>query len=241
MLNANFLLLFILAHLTGDYILQTNKIAKMKAEGLRGVTIHALIVGLVQVVLLSCYGFRGIIVGVIGTLIHYGIDSLKLRLVRYFSKMELLLYLFDQALHFIVLVLLTLFLAPDSGWVEKYILYVRLLTAAALLLGMAAVTVKTVVRGFLESVRNQSFFLNKERWWDTLTCAILAGIVALLTFASLPLSIGSLIAILGVFPYGRLQRKAYRYNWQASLLKYITLLVFVALAVWISGSNYFLG
>lgn len=238
MLNNNFLLLFILAHLTGDYILQTNKIAKMKSKSLKGVAIHTLIVGLVQVVLLSCYGIRGIIVGVIGTAIHFGIDELKLILGRRFRKKELLLYLFDQGFHFLVLVLLTLFLAPDSGWVEKYTPFIRLLTAVALLFGMAAVTAKIVARGFLEEVRNQMFFLGKERWWDTLTIAIVAVIEALPVLVSIPLPVGYSIVILGVFPYGRFQKKAYHYDWQAFLLKYITLLIFAALAVWIARGGY---
>lgn len=232
-MNNNFLLLFVLAHLTGDYILQTNKIAKMKSESLRGVTIHILMVGFVQVAMLSCYGIKGGIAGIIATTIHFGIDCLKLRIGRQFRKMELLLYLLDQGLHLLTLVLITLFLAPDNGWVEDYIPYIRLLTAVTLLFGMATVSAKTVARGFSRKIRNQSFFLAKERWRDTLTVTMIAVVVVLLALASLPLPIGLLISVLGVIPYGRLQKKAYGYHWQASLLKYVTLLVFTALAIWI--------
>lgn len=238
MLNYNFLLLFLLAHLTGDYILQTNKIFKMKSEGLKGVAIHTLIVGLVQVVLLSCYGIRGIIAGVIGTVIHFGIDELKLIIVRQSVKKELLIYLFDQGLHFLVLVLLTLFLAPDSGWVEKYTLYIRILTAAALLFGMAVVTAKTVVRSFFKEVGSQMFFLGKERWWDTLTVAIVAVIAVLPAVVSITLPVGYSMAILGVIPYGRLQKKAYHYDRKVFMLKYITLLIFATLAGWIVRGGY---
>lgn len=227
MLNNDFFLLFVLAHLVGDYVLQTNKIARMKSEGFKGVALHTLIVGLVQITLLSGCGVRGLLAGAIGTLIHYGIDCLKFILGRYLKKMELLLYLFDQGLHFLVMLLITVILAPRTGEISNYIPYIRLLVGLILIIWTAAVTAKTVIRNFFADIRGGSFFVRQERWSDALTGGILFGSIFIH-----PL-LGMFVILSGTYVYYRMQNKAYRYNCKVALVKYATLVLFVVLAMWI--------
>lgn len=224
MLNSDFFLLFVLAHLIGDYVLQTNKIARMKSEGLRGVTLHTLIVGLVQLALLSGYGVRGILAAVVGTVLHYGIDCLKLMLGKHFKKMELLLYLFDQGLHFLVMLLLTLIFVPKTDELGNYIPYIRMSVGLILVIWTAAVTAKTFIRTYFEDTRGGSFFLKWERWSDALTGGILY-----ISIIVHPL-LGMFVILSGAYVYCRIQNKDYRYNRRVALIKYAVLVIFAVLS-----------
>ncbi len=90
-----FVLLFLLAHLLGDFVFQFNKIAEMKAKSLKGILIHVMIVGMIKVIIMGFfYGVRGVIIALCVASIHFLIDYMKLRLKKIHStNSKSLLYL----------------------------------------------------------------------------------------------------------------------------------------------------
>lgn len=225
MLNHEFLLIFILAHLTGDYALQTDNIAKQKSESIKGIAIHVSLVCLSQMLFLSLFGIRGIAAALTGAGIHFFIDLMKLRLGERLKRIELLYYFLDQALHLLVIVVLTLVFAPAEGSMGSYILYVKLLIGLVLLVYTATVTAKNVARHFFRELKARRFFEKNERWIDAVTGGLLfaSGIAR-------PL-ISSLLLLAGIYFYNRLQAAAFGYGWKISLVKYITLMVFALLVL----------
>lgn len=224
MLNKEFFTLFVLAHLIGDYVLQTNHIAKIKAEGFKGVAIHTLLVGLAQLCLLSFFGIGGIVAALVGAGIHFLIDCLKIILSKSFKKRELLLYLADQLLHLLVIMLLTFVFAPAESGGESYLPYARLFIAFIVLFYTSTVTAKTVVRNFFPEMVNCSFFEKNERWSDALVGGLLYA-----SFVIHPV-LAIFASVIGAFVYCRIQKSVYRYRLQVSLAKYATLVLFVLLA-----------
>jgi len=222
-LNNEFFLFFVLAHLTGDYVLQTNKVAKLKAEGIKGVAIHTSLVGLVQLIFLSFFGIRGIAVALLGTGIHFLIDYMKLILGKRLQKIELLYYFIDQALHLLVILLLTLAFAPKESMVGSYIPYIKMFIGLILIVYTSTVTAKNVARNFYPEIKIRKFFENNERWVDALTgvslyCSYLVHPVLFL-FA----------LVIGAIVYCRLQAVAYKYSLWVSMTKFFVLGLFAFL------------
>ena len=101
-MNNQMLLVFISAHLCGDFLLQTNKIARLKAESIKGLFIHSLIVTVCQVLFLSFFGINGIIAAIICGVIHFFIDYIKYAYIKKL-KYQLPYFIIDQIFHFIVI------------------------------------------------------------------------------------------------------------------------------------------
>lgn len=93
--------LLIISHLTGDFLLQTAKIADLKQEGRKGILLHTGIVTTAHILFLCMFGFIGIIAGITAGISHFFIDNLKKNIKPYFKKSKLTLFIFDQLLHII--------------------------------------------------------------------------------------------------------------------------------------------
>ena len=228
MLNREFLLLFILAHLLGDYALQTDYIAKVKTQGIKGIALHTLIVGAAQVILLSVFGVRGILTGLAGAVLHFFVDWWKLYLGRRMKHRILLLYLMDQVLHLLIIVMLTLWMAPEGRHAEQEIQLIQLSISAILILFTSTVTVKTVLRSFYPELRKQNFFEIRERWIDALS-----GLVLYAFFWIHPvLAVAAMLS--GIYGYNQIQKKFYSYTWQMGTVKYVVIDVFVLFSAFLT-------
>ncbi|MFH1546806.1 MAG: DUF3307 domain-containing protein [Patescibacteria group bacterium] len=102
----NLFLLLVLAHLLGDYPLQTNWIYRQKFRSWSGGLWHAAILFLCFAVILSPYLANWRVAALVATIsfIHYLQDYLKIEIVNKRKKMTAFSgLLFDQLLHFLFL------------------------------------------------------------------------------------------------------------------------------------------
>ncbi len=93
----------LLAHLVGDFLLQTSSLAKKKKKSVWMMVLHSLINGAAAYLFLASWSTW--LVPLVATVSHFLIDFTKSR----FKKDALWLFLADQTLHLMVIVLLVLF------------------------------------------------------------------------------------------------------------------------------------
>ena len=219
MLNTVFFLLFILAHLIGDFVLQTNKIAAMKASKLKGVLIHAGIVTAVQVVMMSAFGLNGVIAGLAGGIIHFFIDYLKLHI----AKLGFIYFIVDQAVHLVVILVLSIILQYQNSLYDIYLSYIKLAVIVIVITYVSAVAVKILVRDIFPGLKKDSFFARRERLLDTLTLTLICACFLLSVY------LGAAAVALIVYFYYRLQKNLFKYITAVILIKYTayTFLAFI--------------
>lgn len=213
MLKVEFLLMFILAHLAGDYVFQTNKLASLKASKIKGVVLHSLIVTVVQSAALSFFGAYGTIAGLAGGAAHFLIDLLKLYLNRYFRRAEFAYFIFDQLLHLAVMAAITQMTAVKSGIPFPYI-WLKHTIALLMMSFFMTVAARTLVRDIFPSEKNAAFFGKHERLYDAA-----AAIILWLCWKS-PFPWSLLANVLLLFPYIYLHRRLLNYRHDMILLKY---------------------
>lgn len=126
----NLLLTLLLAHLFADFPLQTNRLARLKMNSLKGVLIHVLIyIGVTALLLQQPLQYWPLILGLGG--IHFMIDAAK---TIYATKHVVIYFVVDQLLHFISMVIAT-YLAyqfwptAPAGVLPAYWLHIALLCA----------------------------------------------------------------------------------------------------------------
>lgn len=212
-MNYSFLLIFILAHLAGDFTMQTDSISKNKSASIRGLAVHAGIVVLLQAGFLCAYGLKGALLGVVSGLIHFGLDFLKETMGKNIGA-RFWYYLFDQLLHITVIVLLTLFFAPSRALLPIDDLYVKISIIAITLIFVSNITAKILVRDLNEGVRKEPFFKKNERITDAIICIA----VFLAMFLSFPVFL--IPAALGYYPYARFMKTTFGYPFAISAVKY---------------------
>lgn len=227
-------LLFFLAHLAGDFVLQTNKIAALKMSSTKGLIIHTLLVSAVAMALLSILGANGIAIGFISGVFHLVIDYIKTKLQKKIYIKGLIYFLLDQALHLIVIALLVkAFLSIyanyslQSSWfitwigiaADDFIAGVRLIILFILITYVSTIFVKMILRDLYPDVRKTAFFFKWERIIDafigalTFVCIYFLDIYALIPF------------ILLYFLYSRIQMKLFEYHKNIAPVKYVTILL----------------
>ncbi len=98
-------LLFLLAHFIGDYVLQNDQIVAWKHRSFKGVVFHSLLVTLAFIVVLWPYLHNQAVLFAIGLnwVLHLAQDQLKIKMIDRFGS-ALSAFLFDQAVHLIVAV-----------------------------------------------------------------------------------------------------------------------------------------
>ncbi len=204
-MNVDFLLVFLLAHFFGDFVFQTNKIARMKEENLRGVLYHSSIVLLFQVVFLSVYGIRGILAGVLSAITHVAFDAVKLVLGKKIRKITLLYFFVDQCLHIAVILLLTdafhpAFTLPSTvSFLVKCALFLIIFTY------ITTILCKMLLRDCFVSIRSTAFFWKRERIQDGLFSVLVFLGTALQALPPL------LVMLLAIPTYILTQRRQYPY------------------------------
>jgi len=219
MMNNSFFVIFILAHLVGDFVLQTDKIAKEKASSIKGVLIHSLIVILVQMLFLSVFGIKGIISGFLSGFIHFFIDHIKFYINKkmLLKNMQTLYFLFDQAIHIAIILFLTLTLGKDLG--EKNIEHIEYLKYAVsiIILAYASTVASKILIFDLNLIpKDKGFFMKNERLIDGVI-AIFIWII--IYFIKGKLVVSALIFIL-FFLYVTVGKKLYKYYNKVYLIKY---------------------
>ncbi|KJS85813.1 MAG: hypothetical protein JM58_07715 [Peptococcaceae bacterium BICA1-8] len=218
MIGGRIFLISVLGHLLGDFVLQTEKIAEQKSSSKKALLIHGGIITLVQVFLLSFYGILGIWVGLVSGFLHLGVDLLK----TYISKGKLLseffLYIIDQFVHLLILLLVILiFLKNKDPWFLD-IGYVKIIIGIILLTFVSTVTIKILIRDVQPKLKEAKLFYNYERLIDGGFSLILCGLIFLPIYYSIALSIFSF------YFYQRIQ-KLYAYSIAIITLKYFCFLL----------------
>jgi len=219
MMNNSFFVIFIFAHLVGDFVLQTDKIAKEKASSIRGVFVHSSIVLLVQMLFLSVFGINGMISGFISGFFHFFIDFIKFYINKkmLLKNMQFLYFLFDQAVHIVIILFLTFILGKDLGEnYSQYIEYLKYVTSIIILAYTSTVGSKILIFDLDLIPKEKGFFMKNERIIDAVI-AILIWII--INFIQGKLIVSALIFIL-FFLYLALGKKLYKYYNKVYLIKY---------------------
>ena len=199
-------------------MLQTNKIAELKAAGLKGLWIHTLIVIVIQLLGMSVFGIRGIAAGLICGIVHFFIDYLKFFTNKYFVNMQLFYFIFDQIMHIFLIFLMTVIFASESCILSlKNIIMVKLLISIIILTYVSSVSVKILLRDLNSEVRNSVFFYKNER--------IIDALIGLILWANcfLPLHLCIIFNIIVFYVYQKYQKKHYKYDYKLILIKYAAL------------------
>ncbi len=230
--NANvcFVMMFVLAHLIGDFVLQTNKIARIKAVSVKGVGYHIIIVLVVQMLFLGWFGIRGLLAAIIGAALHFGIDVIKLVTNKLFIKVQLLYFIFDQLLHISVICFLAILFKPELqinidvilmeqiGGIIYSLIYAILYTYVISVMG------KMLLRDIFEGLRKQQFFKKRERLIDAILCISL-----FLVFISLSIYVFVVATIIVGIAFYMLQVKRYYYSFKEVIIKYSFYLLLITL------------
>jgi len=214
MFQTDFFILFLLAHLTGDYVLQTDRIARMKAEGVTGVLVHISIISVVQISLLSLFGINGILAGAIAGVIHFFIDYAKAFITRVL-KNQFGYYIVDQSIHIAVMLVLTFIFGRESSLARNYIAYFKNVTGVIILTFFATVTVKLLLRDLYRNIKEAAFFEKYERLLDILAAVILCALFFL------PALWGIVLIAALFYPYQFFQKRFFKYRIDVSAIKYL--------------------
>ena len=147
--------LMLLAHLLGDYVLQSTAIVRWKSRSAAGVLAHAGIITLTNLILVLIVAPSWWAYALLIGLSHAAIDLLRARYLRARdTAWELALYLLDQAAHLSIIFLITSFgPAPELSSLEspfRFLADQRILLYAIgylLLINPAWVFLRFTVRG----------------------------------------------------------------------------------------------
>lgn len=167
-LDLTLLMVLIFAHLLSDYVFQTSKIAMMKAMNIKGVIIHEVVVASISLIVMSSYGLRGLLIGLIVSSIHFAIDMLKLKTGKYFKRINTVQFLLDQIMHVSGIVICCLLFDGIKSLIDINLQYVCLVNYVLIITYFSTVLSKTVILdAFNNSLVNKSFFIKFERIFDS--------------------------------------------------------------------------
>lgn len=219
-MNVEFVLVFILAHFIGDFVFQSNKIAKMKSEYTKGVLYHSIIILIIQVILLSIFGLKGIVAGIISSIVHFAIDYLKLIIGKYLVNLSFLYFIFDQSLHIGIILILDNILKPNTVLSVETILYTKYLICLIFYTYITTVMSKMILRDLFENIKNSPFFLEKERIIDGLF-----ALIVFIIFINFNLLIALLISFIITIIYFIINRRLYKYIINIVIIKLLFYLI----------------
>jgi hypothetical protein len=223
-MKVSFLMVFILAHLTGDFVLQTDKIAKIKSTSVKGVAVHSGIITAVQMLFLGIFGLQGVLLGAVCGILHFLIDYMK-GIIGKTLKAHFGYFVLDQMLHFSIIALLAFLFTPTYTLFSVKVTTVKILIIIIVLVFVSTVFTKMLLRDFYESVRNGPFFKKHERLVDAIFCSavFLSILLPLPVYILLPVFLA--IAAFGCFLYTGIMRFRIGYSFSIATTKYFIYVV----------------
>lgn len=162
------ILLLVIGHLIGDFLLQTEKVVVWKQKEWRGAAFHGLLVALaMQIVLLPFYPQLYTLVAIQG-FFHALIDWVKSKLAFSLSGWEIVAFLLDQLLHLLVILGGVYLFAAILGGLPSSLVVINLkalLTIITYLLTsvFAVIFLQMLVNLFLPVAFNQPFVSYQSR------------------------------------------------------------------------------
>lgn len=146
---STFFLLAIIAHLIGDYPLQTTWVFRMKLKSFVGVFPHSLIQLACHLIVLIVYLHDPIVtLGIVGLIvIHHIQDHIKIKLVDIPKKHLLIGYIIDQLLHLTWLVCLMIILNAISHTPAPLPTLAAFVPTNSLLIGIIVILLVSFVWG----------------------------------------------------------------------------------------------
>lgn len=215
MLNNHFFLFFILSHFLGDFVFQTTKMAKTKTTNIKGLMMHSTIVFIAQLVLMAFFGIYGIFAAVIASCIHFIEDYVKTVLTPIFIRLQIILFVLDQLIHILVILILTMFLGTTTRIFEFNPQYVRLAITIVFLTHILTVAIKIILRDLHSDFANYPFFFKYERLIDALTTVLLWLVW------HTPFYFSVMLIIIILFLYYVFQKTNYMYSPANIIIKYM--------------------
>lgn len=164
-INNQLIVSALLAHLIGDFVAQTNKISELKSKNVKGTLIHCIVIFASNLLLLS-FGIQSIPVIISLTIIHFGIDCIKLKVKN--LKFQFFYFFVDQAFHFASIYLICGQFDFYSNLItESVIKYFRIIIFIIIVTYVSTVIIKQLYFSFgYLSFADSSFFTPKERELD---------------------------------------------------------------------------
>ena len=216
----SFIWLLILAHMIGDFVLQTNRVAKMKATSQKGLLLHFCLITGTQMVLMGIYyGLLGISAAIIVGLIHGFIDYSKVKITDKF-KYQSIYFILDQVMHILTIVVVAWLLNPGNS---KYEINMHLLALNVMIIMAAyvlSILVQFLLMDFQLSKNRVAFFQPYERSIDSITALMVLFI----------LNVDQLYALAAILPigiaYGLIEGRRYGYSTKAIGMKFLVFVVF---------------
>lgn len=222
MQNTDFLMSLIFAHLIGDYVFQTSRLAKNKANSIRGIIKHGIVVLCTNIIILGNYGLIGELAAILTSSFHFFIDYIKMRTKKY-CKFDTVHNLIDQISHFIVLISCDYCfrnLVPDPLINIKYI---GALNYLILITYVSTVIAKTILYDTYENNSLSSdFFIKYERLFDCL-------IILIVVFAFINIFLGIVFLSLAAIVFYFIQTKYFKYSTKQTILKAVIYLIFICI------------
>ena len=212
-----FMLLFVIGHLFGDFVLQNGELAKKKSETITGLWQHVGYVILAQgIVLYVYYGLKGLLASFMAGVMHICIDYFKYRIGHYLEGWSGIYFLLDQFVHLLGLWFIWLILRPDMTGVPFSSNLAIYILSAIIILYVQTVFVKMVLRDKSKTLAEKPFFMAWERPMDG-AAGFGFWLVFLLGYHWLLVGVvlGSAVAVV-IY-----QHRAYDYSWLTMSFKYV--------------------
>ena len=211
--------LFLLAHLTGDFLLQTSRIASLKLKSRKGLLLHAGLVSAAQILFLVFYGMPGLCAALAAGIFHFFIDSLKALLNPYLKRKQFIYFLLDQAVHFAGIYFFTRIFLSGQTVFSGYMPWIRTALGWVTVLSISTVAAKILVRDLFPGLSGEAFFKRFERGTDAVSAFLLYILWMFPAFLSI-------ILVVLLFPaYKMLQDRKFGYSSGISAVKYAVLTV----------------
>lgn len=154
--------ILLFAHLLGDFVFQTNKIAYLKSHSKLGVYYHGAIVLVSNVLVLFLCNIRLMLLPLLISISHLIIDKIKNRFQSTFKGKESLLFLIDQLLHIIVLKLAVKVFSMLPSYVMLQVDLI-LLSKIIILSYVSTVFCVLIIKDLYPSEKKNEFFRSGER------------------------------------------------------------------------------
>jgi hypothetical protein len=219
-MNISFFWVFIFGHLIGDFVLQTNKIAKLKTSSKRGLFVHALIVALSQVAVLIYFGIMGVTAAIIKGIIHFFIDDLKNKFNGRYNSSQTLMFVADQLVHLVFIFILTKIFTNLIPQRDFNVFYVKFGVVLILLGFVSTILIKIVLRDIKKDLQKEAFFKKNERIIDG-TIAVINFLICFIAFRY------GIYFVFLLIPVYIVYKKYFSYNYQKSIIniKFVFLMV----------------